>query len=95
MTLPVDDRMKRQARDTRKRTSSGGHVSIVLPTHGLAHGDLWGATVIGCTELPLVVHKVGGAEAAGGDDWQGPAPQLTASPGYALGSGVPAVSEWD
>ena len=51
--LPIDDRMKRQARDTRKRTASGGHVSIILPKHGLAHGDLWGATVIGCTELSL------------------------------------------
>jgi len=92
--LPADERMKRQARDTRKRASSGGHVSIVLPKHGLAHGDLWGATVIGCTELPLVVHKVGGAEAAGGDDWQGPAPQLETGAGASAGYGIPEVSEW-
>ena len=83
--LPVMERMRRQARDTRKRASSGGHVSIVLPKHGLAHGDLWGATVIGCTELGLARTEVGPAVGAGGDDWS-LAPQL--------GRGG-EVSEWD
>ena len=91
--LPLDERMKRQARDTRKRASSGGHVSIVLPKHGLAHGDLWGATVIGCTELALVRVEIGPVVGAGGDDWQQPAPQLTTG-GGGTGYGIPEVSEW-
>lgn len=51
--LPVDDRMKEQARGTKKRPTPGGHIQIILPKHGMAHGDLWGSTVIACA-LPTL-----------------------------------------
>jgi hypothetical protein len=51
--LPADDRMKKQCRETRKKPGEAGHVQIVLPKDGLAHGDLWGSVVIVCTELSL------------------------------------------
>jgi hypothetical protein len=35
-------------------------------------------------------HAVG----AGGDDWQGPAPQLETGAGVSAGYGIPEVSEW-
>lgn len=51
--LPADERMKKQCRETRKKPGDAGHVQIVLSKDGLAHGDLWGSTVIACTELTL------------------------------------------
>ena len=51
--LPVDERMKHQCRGTRRRLAQSGHIEILLPKEGLAHGDLWGATVIACTEVAL------------------------------------------
>jgi hypothetical protein len=51
--LPADERMKKQCRDTRKKPGDAGHVQILLPKDGLAHGDLWGSVVIACTELSL------------------------------------------
>lgn len=51
--LPADDRMKQQCRDTKRRPAPGGHMKILLPKHGMAHGDLWGATVIACAEIGL------------------------------------------
>ena len=51
--LPADDRMKQQCRDTKRRPAPGGHMKILLPKHGMAHGDLWGATVIACVEIGL------------------------------------------
>lgn len=53
--LPADDRMREQCRETKRRAGTGGHVQILLPRKGMAHGDLWGATVIACTEAPLEV----------------------------------------
>jgi len=55
--LPADDRMRTQCRGTRRRLAQSGHVEILLPKEGLAHGDLWGATVIACTEAPLEVRR--------------------------------------
>jgi hypothetical protein len=51
--LPADDRMREQARETKKKASGGGHISILLPKKGMAHGDLWGSVVIACTETSL------------------------------------------
>ena len=51
--LPADDRMREQARETKRKAAPGGHVQILLPKRGQAHGDLWGATVIACTEASL------------------------------------------
>ena len=51
--LPADERMKEQARETKKRAAAGGHIQILLPKKGMSHGDLWGATVIACA-LPQI-----------------------------------------
>lgn len=53
--LPADDRMKEQARGTKKKAAAGGHVQILLPKQGMAHGDLWGSVVIACTQVTLEV----------------------------------------
>ena len=53
--LPVDDRMREQCRETKKRAAPGGHMQIILPKHGMAHGDLWGSVVIACTAASLEV----------------------------------------
>lgn len=55
--LPADDRMKEQARGTKKRAAAGGHVQILLPKQGMAHGDLWGSVVIACTQVTLEVRQ--------------------------------------
>ena len=51
--LPADDRMKEQCRETRRKAAGGGHISIILPKKGMAHGDLWGSVVIACTEISI------------------------------------------
>lgn len=48
--LAADDRMKEQARETKRKAAGGGHISILLPKRGMSHGDLWGSVVIACTE---------------------------------------------
>lgn len=70
VALPNDERLKGQARSTRRKILPTGQVVIVLPTQGLAHGDVWCAAVIACTETPLVP-VVTDDEAYGGDasDW--------------------------
>lgn len=59
VVLPADDRMMQQCRDTKRRASSGGHMKILLPKHGAAHGDLWGAVVIACSEISLEQPTIG------------------------------------
>lgn len=51
--LPADDRMREQCRETKRKAAPGGHVQILLPKKGMAHGDLWGSVVIACTEIAL------------------------------------------
>ena len=51
--LAADDRMKEQARGTKRKAAGGGHISIMLPKHGMSHGDLWGSVVIACTEASV------------------------------------------
>lgn len=51
--LPNDEHLKKQARSTKKRYLVTGEISVLLPKHGMEHGDVWGATVIACTEAPL------------------------------------------
>lgn len=51
--LPADDRMKQQCRDTKRRPAPGGHMRILLPKQGMAHGDLWGSVVIACVEIAI------------------------------------------
>lgn len=53
--LPADDRMREQCRETKRRAAGGGHIQILLPKRGQAHGDLWGSVVIACTEAALEV----------------------------------------
>jgi hypothetical protein len=54
--LAADDRMKEQARGTKRKAVGGGHISILLPKHGMSHGDLWGSVVIACTEASIETH---------------------------------------
>ena len=56
--LPADDRMREQARETKKKASGGGNISILLPKKGTAHGDLWGSVVIASTEIELVAREI-------------------------------------
>lgn len=51
--LPNDERLKEQARGTRRKVLPSGQIVMVLPTHGLTHGDVWGSAVIACSEAPL------------------------------------------
>lgn len=90
--LPADEHMKGQARGTRRKILPSGQIVIVLPTHGLAHGDVWGAAVIACTEAPVGVRRERQDErvvAAGSDDWQPPPVER------ARGGAAYEVSEWD
>jgi len=67
--LPNDEHLKGQARGTKRKVLPNGQTVIVLPTHGLAHGDVWGAGVIACTEAPLGQPvEAGGTEVYGFDD---------------------------
>lgn len=68
VVLPNDERLKAQARGTRRKTLPSGQTVIVLPTQGLAHGDVWGATVIACTEAPIGAPAVVDLEVHGADD---------------------------
>jgi hypothetical protein len=56
--LPADDRMREQARETKKKASGGGNISILLPKKGMAHGDLWGSVVIASTEIQLTTRII-------------------------------------
>jgi hypothetical protein len=90
----------------RARLIEGGHLERFIRAHQDFTGqdgcedDEVDAAVAAHDLLALPALSLGDSHAvgAGGDDWSLPSailPGGEATTGYALGSGVPAVSEWD